>query len=464
MALEDFEKSLLDDRRTAEENHSKERHEKSREHRKHHHHHHHHQSHRHHESHRNEEDRHRHKRRRRSRENRDGSASYQKSELNGESNSSTRARSLEEEVEEEWVEKDATAPAELEADRSRSGGPTNELKRDSWMETPSALDIEYSQKTTKKPAEPTISGSSKTDFKLKIHDNELNKHHLQDLADGKDIPDEVLHEPAQHEVSYVFGDAGSQWRMTKLRAVYRQAEESGQSVDSLASERYGDLRAFDDAREEQIELERRETYGNDYVGKDKPSGDLFQERKLDMDVRQEVIHSKAVGDEAETPPVKIEVLDTTCPPIRTVQLDQTALNRLKARMMKAKLRGSAEAASLESEYNLALTGFANDKELDVIVLNTMESRMLAGGRNGEVKSIDNKRGRERGLVEENEDMTIEDMVREERRTRGQAGGEGKRFAERIAKDVKFDVCAQLSHLRALLLLSHIPSSVFPLLV
>jgi len=68
----------------------------------------------------------------------------------------------------------------------------------------------------------------------------------------------------------------------------------------------------------------------------------------------------------------------------------------------------------------------------------MESRMLAGGRKGEVNAIENKRGKERGLVEENEDMSIEDMVRQEKRTRGQFGGGGRAFAERIAKDAKFD--------------------------
>ncbi|KAK6836606.1 Pre-mRNA-splicing factor [Apiospora arundinis] len=67
----------------------------------------------------------------------------------------------------------------------------------------------------------------------------------------------------------------------------------------------------------------------------------------------------------------------------------------------------------------------------------MDNRMLAGTR-AEAKAIDTKRGRERGLVEENTEMTIEDMVREERRTRGQTGGEGLRLAERIAKDGKFD--------------------------
>lgn len=118
-------------------------------------------------------------------------------------------------------------------------------------------------------------------------------------------------------------------------------------------------------------------------------------------------------------------------------LDQTALNKLKAQMMKAKLMKKPEAARLSAEYDKAAAQFANTKPPDVIVLGHMESRLLAGTR-GEVKAVDNKRGRERGTVEENEDMSIEDMVREERRTRNQAGGESKRFAERIAKDGKFD--------------------------
>lgn len=47
-------------------------------------------------------------------------------------------------------------------------------------------------------------------------------------------------------------------------------------------------------------------------------------------------------------------------------------------------------------------------------------------------------------MEENEDMSIEDMVKQERRTRNQVGGDGQRFAERIAKDPKFDVGTECS--------------------
>ena len=107
--------------------------------------------------------------------------------------------------------------------------------------------------------------------------------------------------------------------------------------------------------------------------------------------------------------------------------------------MKAKMKGAANAAELEAQYNSALSGAANRLEPDVVVLNSMDNRMLAGGREGEVKHLTNKRGRERGLVVENEDMSIEDMLRQERRTKGQAGGEGMLLAEKIAKDSKFDV-------------------------
>lgn len=131
-------------------------------------------------------------------------------------------------------------------------------------------------------------------------------------------------------------------------------------------------------------------------------------------------------------------METEPPANATQHLDLTALNRLKAQMMKAKLKGAPDAAELEERYNTAAASMANRKESDVVVLGVMENRMLAGKRN-EVKQVETKRGRERGNVEENEDMSIEDMVQEERRSRGQFGGDGRRLADRIAKDSKFEV-------------------------
>lgn len=319
----------------------------------------------------------------------------------------------------------------------------SQLKRDSWMEAPSALDIEYVHRPdTRRLEESSKPKLLQADYELKIHDKEMNDH-LRDLKDGKALED-IQEEPAQHEVDYTFGDSGSQWRMTKLKGVYREAEASSRPVEEVAVQRFGDVRSFDDAREEETELDRRKMYGESYVGKDKPSGELFQERKLQENARRDP-HEHLRDPEVE---LKTEAngqrMDADPPSNTTQHLDLTALNRLKAQMMKAKLKGAPNASELEEQYNSAASVMANRKESDVVVLGVKENPMLAGSRN-EVKAVDTKRGRERGQVQDNEDMSIEDMVREERKTRGQFGGEGKRLAERIARDGKFEV--SLCHAR-----------------
>lgn len=315
------------------------------------------------------------------------------------------------------------------------------MKRDAWMEAPSSLDIDYVQRRDKARLEEEAKPRMlQADFELKIHNRELNTH-LRDLKEGKALED-IEQEPAEHEVNYTFGDAGSGWRMTKLKGVYREAEEGGRSAEEIAVERFGDLRSFDDAREEEAELDRRETYGEGYVGKEKPTGELFRERKQEENVHRDP-HEHLRNPEKEFSASGQGKPMETEPPAQTTQhLDLTALNKLKAQMMRAKLKGAPDAAELEEQYNAAAASMANKKEPDVMVLGVMENRMLAGKRN-EVKNVETERGLERGKVEENEDMTIEDMVQEERRSRGQFGGEGRRLAERIAKDGKFEVSSQL---------------------
>ena len=210
--------------------------------------------------------------------------------------------------------------------------------------------------------------------------------------------------------------------MTKLRTVYDRAKESGRSVEDIALERFGTLQDFDNAREEKEELGKRKLYGSGYEMKEKPTGDLFQQRQP-KEQEPSVIASQVAKESLQDMPQA---------------LDQTSLNRLRAQMMKAKLRRAPNAAQLEEEYNRASATATSQASVNQsVVLGVMESRQLAGTR-GEVKTVDTKRGRERGTLVENEDMTIDDMLREERRTKGQAGGEAMRLAERIAKDGKYD--------------------------
>ena len=427
MTLEDFEKSLAEESR---ETRDRERHHRDRDHRssRHHRHQRRHSSRsrergsgrREHESrHSDEHGHHRHKRSRHSTDHGDDRGHSHKRRHRHESKG------------DESAEAPAAVKEVVQEEPSRP-------KRDAWMEAPSALEVDYVNRrdSTRLQEEPKPK-MLQADFELKIHNREMNTH-LRDLQDGKALED--VEEPAQHEVDYTFGDAGSQWRMTRLRAAYREANETGKPVEEVAVDRFGDVRSFDDAREEEAELERRETYGEGYVGKTKPTGELFQERKLEQNIRRDSHqHVRSPGRELEAQG-QGKPMETEPPSHTTQHLDLTALNRLKAQMMKAKLKGSADAADLEERYNTAAASMANRKESDVVVLGVMENRELAGKRN-EVKPVETKRGRERGKVEENEDMSIEDMVREERRTGKQ--GDGRRLADRIAKDSKFEVSALL---------------------
>ena len=414
MTLEDFEKELAEGKKEGNNGDRGHRVEKERaEHRRHHHHHRrdHHSSRRH-DSRRNDEDEHRHKRRRHSEEHDEG-------------HYGNRHKRKPKDAEE-------GDPAGSKSDIISEPPKTSGLKRDSWMETPSAIEIDYVQRS-QKPSVPPKSNTLGADFELKVHEKELN-HHLRDLKNGTSL-DAIANEPAQHGVDYTFGDSGSKWRMTKLKAVYRQADESGQILEDVALERYGSLREFDDAREEETELGRRETYGQDYVGKETPSGELFQERKIDAGFRRKPSFPQEPDNKE---PVQGKILQIEKPPREMRRLDQTSLNRMKAQLMKAQLRKDPAAAKLEEEYENAVASFNSRIQSDMVTLTAMDNRMLSSAPRNEVKEVENRRGRERGQVEENENMSIEDMVREERRTKGQAGGEGQRFAERIAKDAKFD--------------------------
>ena len=296
------------------------------------------------------------------------------------------------------------------------------------MTAPSALDIDYVQRGKREPTPPP-----KEEPKRVLHHREINTGLNEPVSRQPASDDASGPSSRERQVTYTFGDAGSQWRMTKLKAVYDLAESSGRSVDEVAIERFGSLEEFDDAREEKIEMDRRKVYGAGYVGKEKPTGDLFAERKAKMRLEQETSHDRSPSLPLEQGMIIEDVVEKAPP------MDQSALNRMRAQLMKAKLRNAPDAAKLEQEYNAAMAAFsASTASSNAVVLDASHSRMLAGSSRGEVKAVTNKRGLERGKVEENTDMSVEDMVREERRTRGQAGGEGMRLAERIAKDAKFD--------------------------
>ncbi|CAK7236458.1 Pre-mRNA-splicing factor cwf19 [Sporothrix bragantina] len=203
--------------------------------------------------------------------------------------------------------------------------------------------------------------------------------------------------------------------MTKLRGVYSVAEQSGRSVEEVAIERFGSLKEFDEAREESSELERRRLYGQGYALKEKPTGDLYRERIAGSGSGTSK-QRRAEDDEASSNDGddinEVEKEETIIRRQLDAPVDQTALNRLRAALIKAKLRKAPEVAEMEKEYEEAAAAFAhgssNAAMERAVVLDASHSRLLAGTR-AEVQSIDTRRGKERGLVEANDNMTVEDM-------------------------------------------------------
>ncbi|KAI5819660.1 CwfJ C-terminus 1-domain-containing protein-like protein [Pyronema omphalodes] len=275
--------------------------------------------------------------------------------------------------------------------------------RDEWMKQPTSDFIDYTQRGVKKE-EPKYT-MSKPDYRPIIHKNELN----QQLLAGKSLDE--YGEDTNSGPAYTFGDSGSAWRLKRLARLYEQANEKGITVEEAALQQYGDLRLFDEAREEEMEMERREMYGTDRKDvKTRPTGDLYEQRmreQRDIEERQEQRRAQAARD-APMP--------------------------AQAALMKAQLRGDPNAGKMQEEYDKAIEAARQAaKNNDMVVLSAMDNRQLAGlgGRVGR-EVVAGKKGK----MVENENMTLEDMLREEKITRGQ--GAGRQMAERISRDAKFD--------------------------
>ncbi|KAJ9116583.1 hypothetical protein QFC20_000515 [Naganishia adeliensis] len=87
--------------------------------------------------------------------------------------------------------------------------------------------------------------------KLVISKYELNTQ----LVEGKSVEEYIPTEKKK----IVAGSAGSTWRMMKLRKVYEQASEESRTVEDVAMERYGNMDDFQEAVEERVVLDDKES-------------------------------------------------------------------------------------------------------------------------------------------------------------------------------------------------------------
>jgi hypothetical protein len=214
---------------------------------------------------------------------------------------------------------------------------------------------------------------------------------------GKDMDaDEVP--PAPKAIP---GGPGSQWRMMRLKRVYQTAEEEGIELEKIAIERFGSLEAFEEAKEERRILDEREgrrsergratehrnpTKAKDSDGEKRfmftdiggsggssrsssfrrpggingsapstpspaPDARAPQNRRLDSlrvqsGARSPLVHSHTPIPTVMTPPPGAGS--------RSRALSPSSLNKLQAKVLRAKLTEAPDADRLEREYEAAV--------------------------------------------------------------------------------------------------------------
>lgn len=255
---------------------------------------------------------------------------------------------------------------------------------------------------------------SYTSIKLVLSSREINPQ----FKEGKSI-DEYVAPKARPATP---GGPGSQWRMMKLRRVYETADEEHRSIEEVAIERFGSLDAFEEAKEEKRILDEKE--GKRTARHKKEERNKYPDQKsgehtyMFSDIGSPALGGRSSfrkpGDSRPStpgarPPTNKRVdslrlpseasspatASSTLTPIPTVvtppvagtsqgvpSLSIAELNKLQAKVLKAKLTNSPDAGRLEQEYEAEVTrsrGFSalgNERKTDVRVevLPTIDAR------------------------------------------------------------------------------------------
>ncbi|EJC97994.1 uncharacterized protein FOMMEDRAFT_129928 [Fomitiporia mediterranea MF3/22] len=324
------------------------------------------------------------------------------------------------------------------------------------------------------------------------------------------------------------GGPGSNWRMMKLRRVYEAAEDEGKPVEEVALERFGTLEAFEEAKEERRILDEREgRRGSRRDGRrenergrerNEQDGERGREQRwMFTEVGASASSSRSSsfrrpGESAPStpspapsggPPVpnkrveslrmppKGSPLSMSHTPVPTVMtppslastsgkkiLTTEELNRLQARVLRAKLMGAPDAEKLEKEYEeeqrrasgsyIVERGGDNDDDEDggagkktktrLEVLPTLDARGrlydVGAGREDEgplpgnrskkrkldkVETRDPKTGEIVRYNADDDDLTLGEMLRQERFGAGAADQKNldAEFAAAITRDGGF---------------------------
>lgn len=308
--------------------------------------------------------------------------------------------------------------------------------------------------------------------------------------------------PASNKRKYEFGDAGSNWRMIKLRKVKEIAEEEGRKVEEVALERYGSLEDYEEALAERRFLDEqrggrsgsssgagnaargsgsgRDRNDGDYSARSHLSlkGDTFRrpggkEPRADSpssrsDARsasgtpnpEAKLEATSSGRFTPTPRTASPAIPSVLPPTSSSSsskpvLTTDQLNKMNAKILKARLMKDPNLAALEKEYEAekrraaeAPAATAASSGNDTIVIPALDSRGrlqdLPGSSSSGPKSVGPPKkskpwqaDRNQGDrdADPNQAPDLMELLRREKM--GADEDFDREFAERIAKDTSF---------------------------
>lgn len=198
----------------------------------------------------------------------------------------------------------------------------------------------------------------------------------------------------------------------KLRRVYETAEEEGKSVEEIAVDRFGSLELFEEAKLERQILDEREGKRGEFNSSRKPRESAGEKRLMFTDIAGSGASSRSSSFRrpemgGSTPATPTPASRPTHPrfdslrlpsqgdspshtPVPTVMtpsastahagssrsLSPSSLNKLQAKVLRAKLMGAPDADKLQAEYDQELQRASSGEEsnVHVQVLPTLDSR------------------------------------------------------------------------------------------
>ncbi|KAJ3808469.1 CwfJ C-terminus 1-domain-containing protein-like protein [Lentinula aff. lateritia] len=406
------------------------------------------------------------------------------------------------EDEDMWVERNIDTDTKVSSDAVMAPPDvpsTSSLKREEWMLGPSSSAAESSDFFSSLGMETQRKAKDKQKEKAPEMDRAMEIEKSLEIQNEQNVDPSTVSDSASKR-PFTPGGPGSQWRMTRLKRVYETAEEEGRDVLEVALERFDSMEAWELAQEERRVLDERD--GRRGRPRDRfESGDRGGEKGFMFSGSSSRSSSfrRPGGSGPSTPsaggpPVNRQLDSLRLPsqassplqqshtPIPSVltplqssnrrALSPSSLNKLQAKVLRAKLVGAPNAEKLEREYEDAqrvVNGFddssprtSGKQHVKVEVLPTLDGRgrlydigsgangkdeerdpARAGNRRKKEKHFDTHDSRTGEIVRYNADddsTTLTEMLRQERFGGGMADQKDQDMvlARAIVGDGKFE--------------------------